>query len=78
MDMIKENDADIICLQETWLRKCDSAIVEEIKEYIRTMSIVYEIWYVIYMKTYYMVNVIMTLNECLGTKLFLNRKEDDT
>ena len=33
MDMIKENDADIICLQETWLRKCDSAIIEEIKEY---------------------------------------------
>ena len=33
MELISSNEIDIICLQETWLRKCDTSIIEEIKEY---------------------------------------------
>ena len=33
MEIVEQKDIDIICLQETWLRKCDAAIIEEIKEY---------------------------------------------
>ena len=33
MELISSNEIDIICLQETWLRKCDTSIIEKIKEY---------------------------------------------
>ena len=33
MELISSNEIDIICLQETWLRKCDTSLIEEIKEY---------------------------------------------
>ena len=33
MELISSNEIDIIFLQETWLRKCDTSLIEEIKEY---------------------------------------------
>ena len=33
IELALNNDVDILCLQETWIRKCDSAIIEEIKNY---------------------------------------------
>ena len=33
MELVLNYEVDIVCLQETWIRKCDGAIVEEIKSY---------------------------------------------
>ena len=33
MEMVTANNIDILCVQETWLRKCDQSQLEEIKEY---------------------------------------------
>ena len=33
MELISSNEIDIICLQETWLRKCDTSIIEKMREY---------------------------------------------
>ena len=33
MELALNNDIDVVCLQETWLRKCDKAVIEEIKSY---------------------------------------------
>ena len=32
MDLIVDNDVDICCIQETFLRKSDGAIISEIKD----------------------------------------------
>ena len=33
MEIVLDKDIDIIFIQESWLRKCDTSIIEEIKEY---------------------------------------------
>ena len=33
MELVLNNKTDIICLQESWLRKCDGYILEKIKEH---------------------------------------------
>ena len=33
MNFLKENDIDIMLVQETWVRKCDGHIIKQVKEY---------------------------------------------